>query len=170
MSLHIRRIRADEWQRLRVLRLQALADAPMAFSSTLAREEAFADAAWQERAAHGAAGADRVTFIAEDGGRWVGLATCLLAPEGDLGGGFPTLVGMFVDKSARQRGVGAALVERVAGWTQERADRLVLWVTCSNQAAIALYRRCGFEPTGSTRPIAHTPASAEQEMMRKLKR
>jgi len=76
---------------------------------------------------------------------------------------------MFVDKSARQRGVGAALVERVAGWTQERADRLVLWVTCSNQAAIALYRRCGFEPTGSTRPVAHTPASAEQEMMRKLK-
>jgi hypothetical protein len=31
------------------------------------------------------------------------------------------------------------------------------------------YRRCGFEPTGLTRPVAHTPACAEQEMVRKLK-
>jgi GNAT superfamily N-acetyltransferase len=169
MSLHIRRIRADEWHRLRALRLQALADAPMAFASTLAREEAFPDGVWQERAAGAAAGVDRVTFIAEEGGRWVGLASGLLALQADLPEACPTLVGMFVDKSARQRGIGAALVESVALWTRERGgDRLVLWVACGNHAAIALYRRCGFEPTGSRRPVAHTPACTEQEMMRKL--
>ena len=170
MSLQIRRIRADEWRRLRALRLEALADAPMAFSSTLAREEAFSDDVWQERAAGGAAGVDRVTFVAEEGGRWVGLATGLLAPQTDLGEACPTLVGMFVDTSARQRGIGAALVESVAGWTQERGgDRLVLWVTCGNEVAIALYCRCGFAPTGSRRPVSHTPACVEQEMMRKVK-
>jgi GNAT superfamily N-acetyltransferase len=169
MTVRIRRIRADEWHRLRALRLQALAEAPMAFGSTLAREEAFSDDVWQERAAGGAAGADRVTFIAEEGGRWVGLATGLLAGQADLDEVFPTLVGMFVDGSARQPGIGAALVERVASWTRERGGgRLVLWVTSGNQAAIALYRRCGFEPTGATRPVAHTPARTEREMMRAL--
>jgi len=167
MSLHIRRIRADEWHRLRALRLHALTDAPMAFASTFAREEAFSDEVWQERAAGGAAGVDRVTFIAEEDGRWVGLATGLISVQAEA---LATLVGMFVDKSVRQRGTGAALVERVARWTQERGgDRLVLWVTSDNQAAIALYRRCGFEPTGSTRPTGHTPASTEHEMMRNLK-
>jgi len=170
MSLHIRRIRADEWHRLRALRLQALADAPTAFASTLAREEAFSDDVWQERAARAAVGVDRVTFIAEEGGRWLGLASGLFAVQADLDEAFPTLVGMFVDKSARQRGIGAALVERIARWTQARGGgRLVLWVTSSNQAAIALYRRCGFESTGSTRPVAHTPACTEHEMVRNLK-
>jgi GNAT superfamily N-acetyltransferase len=164
MSLNIRRIRADEWQRLRALRLHALADAPMAFASTLAREDTFSDDVWRERAASGAAGVDRVTFIAAEGGRWVGLATGLLADQP-----IPTLVGMFVDTSARQRGIGAELVEQVAGWARERGgDRLVLWVTADNHAAIALYRRCGFKPTGATKPVAHTPACSEQEMMRKL--
>ncbi len=77
MSLEIRRIRPDEGLRLRALRLRALADAPMAFGSTLAREEAFPDRIWHERAAGGAGGDERVTFIAERDGQWIGLATGL---------------------------------------------------------------------------------------------
>jgi len=81
MSWKIRRIRPDEG--LRALRLHALADAPEAFGLTLAREEAFPEEVWHERAIGGAAGRDRVTFIAEQDGRWVGLATGLAAdPDG----------------------------------------------------------------------------------------
>jgi hypothetical protein len=74
-SVEIRRIRADEGLRLREVRLRALADAPTAFGSSLAREQAFAESTWHERAADGAAGSDRVTFVAEEAGRLVGLAT-----------------------------------------------------------------------------------------------
>src|SRR5713101_7200883 len=105
MSLEVRRIRADEGLRLRTLRLHALADAPTAFGSTLAREEAFPESVWHGRAARGAEGGDLVTFVAEQGGQWVGLATGLAedreAPQ--LPG--PVLAGMFVDGAERRRGV-----------------------------------------------------------------
>jgi len=77
---------------------------------------------------------------------------------------------MFVDGSARQGGIGAALVERIADWTRDRGGtRVVLWVTSGNEAAIALYHRCGFKHTGSTRPVVHEPTRTECEMMRELK-
>lgn len=163
----VRRIRGDEWERLRALRLQALADAPMAFGSTLAAEAAFADAVWQERASAGAAAADRVTFVAEANGRWVGMATGLAIDPGEPD---PALVGMFVDPAARGRGAGAALVEAVSAWARARgAARLTLWVTDVNAAALALYRRSGFRPTGETQPLDHTPSIGEIRMARDLR-
>jgi GNAT superfamily N-acetyltransferase len=174
VSLEVRRIRADEGLRLRDLRLQALADAPSAFGSTLAREQAFPEEVWQERAAGGAAGADRVTFVAERDGRWLGLATGLAddpeTPRSSPEGSEPVLVGMFVDAAERGRGVGAALVEAVAEWARQRgAARLSLWVTSTNRAATALYERCGFRPTGETKPLAHTPSLTELRMVRDLR-
>lgn len=169
MNLEIRRIRVDEGLQLREFRLHALADAPMAFGYTLAREKAFADDIWHDRAARGAAGDDRVTFIAEQNGRWVGSATGLAARPDDSKNSEPMLVGMFVDATARRRGVGVALVESVVGWARAGgAPRVVLWVTSGNERAIALYGRCDFRPTGATRSLAHTPSLIELEMARDL--
>ncbi|HWN55295.1 MAG TPA: GNAT family N-acetyltransferase [Verrucomicrobiae bacterium] len=169
MGLEVRRIRAHEGPQLRPLRLHALADAPTAFGSTLAREEAFPESVWHERAARGASGGDGVTFIAEHDGQWVGLATGLVEDPEDAKGSGPVLVGMFVDRGKRRCGVGVALVEAVASWARERgAARLALWVTSSNEPAIALYRRCGFRPTGDTKPLAHTPTLTELRMVRVL--
>lgn len=126
----IRRIRAHEGLKLRALRLSALADSPMAFGSTLAREEAFPEHVWHERAAGGASGADRVTFVAEEHGEWIGLATGLASDPDNPNDHRPVLVGMFVAPAARGRGIGVGLVDAVIGWTQERrAKSLFLWVT-----------------------------------------
>ena len=166
MGAIIRRIRPDEALRLRALRLRALADTPSAFGSTLGREEAYGDDVWHERALRGAAGQDRVTYVAEDGDRWVGMVTGLVDDPAE-----PRLevVGMFVEPIARGRGVGAALLEAVGCWARERgAPRLRLWVTSTNGAALRLYRRCGFRPTGNTKPLDHTPAVSEYEMVREL--
>ena len=73
MKATIRRIHHNEGLRLRLLRLAALADAPMAFRSTLEREEAFPEHVWHERAERGAVGANRVTFVAEHDGEGSGL-------------------------------------------------------------------------------------------------
>jgi GNAT superfamily N-acetyltransferase len=167
--VEIRQIRADEGFRLREIRLRALAEAPMAFGSTLAREQLFPEPIWHERATAGAAGSDRATFVAEEAGRWVGLATGVAHhPEGPDHS--PMLIGMFVDSTQRGRGVGAALVERVAEWAGTlAAPHLYLWATSTNRPAIALYERCGFRHTGEGRPLEHTPSLREVLMKRGLR-
>ena len=164
---HVRRIQADEGPRLRALRLHALADAPMAYSSTLADEQRYPDDVWTEWAVGASVGCDSATFIAEHDGQWVGLATGLARRDGSESG--PLLVSMFVDERARRAGVGVALVEEISGWARAcGARRLALWVTAGNAPAVALYQRCGFFPTGVTKPLPHNPAHLEYEMMRNL--
>src|SRR5262249_51234069 len=138
----VRRIRAGEGPRLRALRLQALAEAPSAFGSTLAREEAFAEEVWQQRAANAAAGAGSITVVAELADRWVGMATGL-TPEADASAPMgPMLVSMFVDSGARRLGIGEALVASIKSWAGSHGHaRIHLWVVSSNAPALALYRR-----------------------------
>jgi GNAT superfamily N-acetyltransferase len=167
MSVEVRRIRVDEGLRLRALRLQALADAPLAYGSTLAREQAFEEAVWHERAREGAAGGRYVTYVAEEGTRLCGLATGMVDEEH---GCRLALVGMFVDPAVRGRRIGASLADAVAGWARERgAERLYLGVNAKNEAAIRLYRRCGFRPTGRRDPLEHTPTETVLEMVRDVR-
>jgi GNAT superfamily N-acetyltransferase len=170
MNPELRRIRSDEGLQLRSLRLRALADAPMAFGSTLAREESFPEHVWHERAAGGASGADRVTFIAERAGEWLGLASGIVNAPIDPNDPGPFLVGMFVDPAERGHGLGAALVDAVVTWARAHgAARLYLWVTATNDPAVALYSKCGFQRTGETQPLPHSPAATEFRMVRDLR-
>jgi len=163
-AMDIRRIRADEGLRLRDIRLRALADSPMAYGSTLAREEAYPETLWHERAENGAAGDKSVTFVAEHDDCLVAMATGL-APDSDHDAPSPMMVGVFVDGTARRQGVGAQLVAAVIEWARARGwARLLVWITSGNASALALYRRCGFRATGATRPNAHTPGLIECEL------
>ena len=48
--VRVRAIVPDDWARLRALRLEMLADTPLAYLETLATAEALTDADWQARA------------------------------------------------------------------------------------------------------------------------
>jgi len=168
MIVQIRRIRADEWRRLRTFRLWALAEAPTAFGSTLVAEQAYADDVWQERALGASGGRDRATFIAELGGVWIGAATGLANQFVGVNG-IPLLVAMFVAASERRQGVGLKLVNAVIPWARDcGAHHLALWVASNNLAAAALYEQCGFRFTGNTKPHPHAPELVEKEMLRQL--
>jgi GNAT superfamily N-acetyltransferase len=167
-EITVRRVRASEWEQLRVIRLRALADAPMAFGSTLAAEQAQPDAFWQERAAGGATDETRATFIAERDGEWVGTGTCLLQEEG-VGVRPVWVFGMWVDPAIRRQGTGWALLRALAGWARARgADVVNLHVTETNATAIALYERLGFSATGDAEPLPHTPSLHEHHMTCRL--
>jgi GNAT superfamily N-acetyltransferase len=141
----------------------------MAFGSTLAREEAFTDDVWRDRAQRGAAGMDTITFVAERSGQWLGIATGLARAPENPADPRPELVAMFVAPEARRCGLGVALVNAVAGWAREReAPGLTLWVTAANEAAVALYTRCGFRRTGESKPLDHSPGVVSIRMARDL--
>jgi GNAT superfamily N-acetyltransferase len=59
-------------------------------------------------------------------------------------------LGMLVDPACRRAGVGGALLEAGVAWARAAgAPELALHVFLHNQAAIALYRKHGFEPQGT---------------------
>jgi ribosomal protein S18 acetylase RimI-like enzyme len=167
-EITVRRVRAGEWEQLRLIRLRALADAPMAFGSTLAAEQAQPDVFWRERAAGGATDETRATFIAERDGEWVGSGTCVLQ-EGGVGARSAWVFGMWVAPAVRRQGTARALLRALIGWARARgADVVNLHVTETNAPAIALYERLGFRVTGETEPLRHTPSLRENHMTCRL--
>jgi ribosomal protein S18 acetylase RimI-like enzyme len=67
-----------------------------------------------------------------------------------------------VEPAARGTGLGARLIDAVAGWARERGRAAVeLSVTTNNQAAAALYARAGFAETGRRRPLPSDPSRTE---------
>jgi len=165
--VQIRRILAHEGMRLREIRLRALAEAPTAFGSTLAETEQRPDAVWSKRASGAAAGNIDALFVAEDGGRWLGLAGGVVdeeTPPGEV-----ELASMWVDPAVRGRGLGQQLIEAVVAWARAGgAGQLRLWVTVGNAPAIALYERHGFAFSGDTAPHPSNPALREALMLRPL--
>jgi GNAT superfamily N-acetyltransferase len=156
----VRAVDEDEWELMRDVRLAALSEAPSAFGSTYAREAPFTEEQWRGRLS-----SRSVTFLAElpDGGEPVGLAGVY---EED---GLADLVSMWVRPTARGLGVGQALVEAAADWAKGRGhDTLYLWVTETNPAALGLYERCGFIPTGERQPLPSDPTLPEIRMRRAL--
>jgi len=102
--VHVRRIRSDEWEVLRELRLRALADAPLAFGSTFAAERDQPAEFWQNHARRGATEAGRATYVVVDErGALRGLATGATDKET---ASVAHLYSMYVDPPLRRGGFG----------------------------------------------------------------
>lgn len=70
-------------------------------------------------------------------------------------------LGMLVDRGWRGRGVGSSLVAAAIDWADEHGlHKLCLEVFAHNEAAVALYRKCGFVEEGR-RPRQYRRASGE---------
>jgi ribosomal protein S18 acetylase RimI-like enzyme len=157
--MEIRRLREDEADLLRDVRLRALADAPWAYGSSHARELGHTPERWQWFADQ----LDAAIFVAVDGEAAVGMAGGFVPEGGDA----VMLWGMWVAAEARGHGLGRALVEAVLGWARERgAPAITLEVTDTARTApaAALYRSLGFAPTGERRVLDSDP-SLETIMM-----
>jgi GNAT superfamily N-acetyltransferase len=164
-DVSVRQVTPDDWASYRPVRLAALADAPEAFSSTLEREQAFAEEAWRTRLAAAA------SFLAWRDDRPVGTLTVLDydPSHGHEFTGASHLVAMWVDPQERGLGVADELVTAALGHAAEAgAPALVLWVFEANDRACAFYRRMGFRPTDATMYQPHRPSERERLMIRHL--
>ena len=174
--VEIREIRTSDAALLRDLHLRMYADAPDAFSETLAQAEAMSVADWQRRAERFAGTPDAVAFVALlDGtavgfvagfvGRWRDGAMCWDARE------TVTMAKAWVDPQQRRKGVGRALTRAVESWAiRAGADVLEAQVTENNAPAIAFYEKLAFRDTGGREPLRSNPALRIHFLSRQLQR
>jgi GNAT superfamily N-acetyltransferase len=134
----VRRARADEWERLRDLRLRGLREDPHAFTSTYENEKDDPEEEWRSWTEESA------VFVAGD---WEGMTASFLVDDDSA-----RLVAMYVTPEARGRGFGRELVAAVEEWASEQGSpRVVLWLKPENVQARTLYERCGYRATGEVR-------------------
>jgi GNAT superfamily N-acetyltransferase len=150
----IRRIKANEWQLLRELRLRSLLDSPEAFGQTHANAIAIPDSEWQQNARGASRGDSRTWLIAQLEGVDVGLVQARRRVPDDC-----LLFSMWVAPEARRAGVGRMLIDAVGDWAATWGGRrIVLWVVGANEGAHRFYVDIGFRvmPDGPDAESGHT--------------
>ncbi|MEF2976316.1 GNAT family N-acetyltransferase [Subtercola sp. YIM 133946] len=163
----IRSTTEEDWLDVRALRLEMLADTPIAFGDTLESARLAGELYWRERGRRGTTGSGTnlvaIDPAAED--RWVGTMGGYL----DRTAG-PMLVGVYVSPAYRgvSRGVTDALLAGVEDWARTESDTLTLRVHSQNARAIAAYERRGYVATGKLFPYILNPHQREMEMRKAL--
>jgi GNAT superfamily N-acetyltransferase len=110
MPSAVRRAVSAEWEALKELRLAALRESPDAFGSTYEREARADEAAWRRWITDEGWDGGVATFVAEEQGRLLGMATAYRPDEQP---GIMWMFAMLVRPEGRGRGIGRALVEAV---------------------------------------------------------
>ncbi|MEU7848850.1 GNAT family N-acetyltransferase [Micromonospora parva] len=160
----IRRVRPEDAARMRALRLEMLADAPLAFLETLADAAARPHNEFAARVAYTSAGSSNAQFIADPGGRLVGHAGGTTAPNEP---GVTVIYAVYVTPTWRGGGLLGELIDGVATWSRACGrPELLLEVVVGNDRAYRAYQRLGFKDTGVRVPHPTVPALTELHMRR----
>ncbi|PZF90289.1 GNAT family N-acetyltransferase [Micromonospora endophytica] len=150
----IRRIRPADTARMRALRLEMLADAPLAFLETLAEAAARPHTEYAARIAKVSTGTAQAQFVADPGGRLVGHIGGMAHPTEPR---VTLLYAVYVTPAWRGSGLLAELVAATAAWSREcRRDELMLEVVVGNDRAYRAYQRLGFTDTGVRLSLIHS--------------
>lgn len=160
-SLRVEGLTADEWPRLRDIRLTALEEDPSAFLAHHDREAVFDEHRWREE------------FLR---GQW----NLMLADRKEIG-----LLGvtredttppqecyleyLWVASGFRQSGVGSILLRTVLDQLRDSGVHTVwLYILNGNHGAMRFYRRFGFERTNERHLLPGHPAGSEEGMRLQL--
>ena len=123
----IRRAEVADWERLRDVRLRALAADPHAFLESLEHARELPEAHWRDRAT---ASETQVTFVEDRDGTFASMVAAFIGDDPETA----YLVSMWVEPELRGTGVAVQLVEHVLGWAREhQRTRVVLSVERTSQ-------------------------------------
>jgi len=151
---------ADDWARVRDIRLRSLLDSPHAFGGTYDNEKLFDEQQWRTEFVKQAfiissidghdAGIMYVENLEGDFGATSWVGGCWTDPK-FRGAGLMRAMFNFLDLNAQERGW---LVQGLGVWTD-------------NDSAIAAYERLGFVEMGGPQPSSRQPGKFYQRMIRK---
>ncbi|WP_326562301.1 GNAT family N-acetyltransferase [Micromonospora sp. NBC_01796] len=166
----VRRIRPADTARMRALRLEMLADSPLAFLETVAEAAARPHAEYANRVRQNAFGSQIAAFVAEPPSghpdrRLVGHAGGHAAPAEP---GLTVIFAVYLTPTWRGTGLLADLIEAVAAWSRASGrPELMLEVVVGNNRAIRAYQRLGFVDTGVRLPHPRIAALTELQLRRR---
>jgi GNAT superfamily N-acetyltransferase len=157
VTYDIRAVSEADWQVLRSVRLQALADAPDAFATTLGEAMAFSDDRWRERARGTATSRMFLAFVDD---RAMGIAGLFDEEDGSA-----QLISVWVLPEQRGKGVAHGLTTAVMRFAAAAGmQRMTVWFTDGNSPAKTLYERLGFRATGRHQRMPARASIEEHEM------
>lgn len=160
----VHRVTPTDAARMRALRLEMLADSPLAFLETVAQAAARPHEDYRSRIASASTGRQLAQFMADPGGRLVGHAGGIVLPEEPS---VTVIFAVYVTPTWRGTGVLDALIDAVALWSRSSGrPHLMLEVVVGNNRAVRAYERLGFHDTGLRVPHPTTPALTELQMRR----
>jgi RimJ/RimL family protein N-acetyltransferase len=180
-TLTVHRVTPADAARMRALRLEMLADSPLAFLETLAQAAARPHEDYRRRIIQASTGRQVAQFVAdpeskgpeskgpestgpESHGRLIGHAGGTVLPEEP---GVTVVFAVYITPDSRGGPVLGELIEAVAAWSRASGrDELMLEVVVGNDRAVRAYRRLGFAETGVRVPHPVLPALTELQMRR----
>ncbi|HEV8567424.1 MAG TPA: GNAT family N-acetyltransferase [Actinoplanes sp.] len=161
----VHRVTPADAARMRALRLEMLADSPLAFLETLAQAAARPHEDYRRRIIQASTGRELAQFVADPGGRLIGHAGGTVLPEEP---DVTVVFAVYITPARRGSGVLDDLVEAVAEWSRTVGrPELMLEVVVGNDRAVRAYERLGFVDTGIRVPHPVIPALTELQMRRK---
>lgn len=163
MTVH--RVTPEDAARMRALRLEMLADSPLAFLETVAQAAARPHADFRRRVVQASRGNQLAQFVADPGGRLIGQAGGILLPEEPAA---TVVFAVYITPAFRGRGVLGMLMDAVAQWSVASGrTELMLEVVVGNDRAVRAYERLGFRDTGVRVPHPVVPGLRELQMRRR---
>jgi RimJ/RimL family protein N-acetyltransferase len=164
-SWTVRRVTRADAARMRALRLEMLADSPLAFLETLAQAAARSHEGYRQRIAQASVGGQLAQFIADPGSALIGHAGGVVLPEEP---DVTVVFAVYLTPAYRGGKVLAELIDAVADWSRAAGrDRLMLEVVVGNDRAVRAYEKLGFADTGDRVPHPVVPGLTELRMRRR---
>jgi GNAT superfamily N-acetyltransferase len=161
----VRRVTMADAAMARALRLEMLADAPLAFLETIDEAAARPHAAFAAKLAERVTGDVSSLFVAVADGRLVGQAGGWASPGGR---GVTLVFAVYLTPAWRGSGLLGRLIDAVAEWSlAAKRPELELEVVVGNDRAVRAYRRLGFVDTGMRAVHPTIPVLRELKMRRR---
>jgi len=163
-DLTIRRVQPQDAAQVWALRLEMLADYPLAYLQTLDQAASKSFRLYQQRALANSKGSEVAQFLAFAGEVLVGQ---VIAVAHDPAATTSTLAAVYISPQFRGRGLLCALVEAAADWsTAVGRPELVLEVVDGNDRALRAYAKLGFVVSEVGLPHPTIPGLTETRMRR----
>ena len=142
-AFQVVKLAPEEWRQYKQIRLESLRAEPQAFGSSYANALQRPDIHWQERLIEAQAGEKSWLLFAKENDRIIGIIGAFRAEEIDV----VEIVSVYVTGEKRGQGAATALMAAILAAVGKGNifRKAVLGVNAGQTAAVALYRRFGFQ-------------------------